>query len=158
VNPPLREEADRRAVVEALRDGTIDAIATDHAPHSAGDKDQGAPGFTGLETAFSVCFTELAAGRAGSAGVLDLRRLSSLMSAAPARILGFGGGPAGRGLIAPGRRADICIVDLEAAGTVNPALFKSQGKNSPFTGRELRGKILLTLHGGRIVFGGNGVS
>jgi dihydroorotase len=156
VNPPLREEADRRAIIEAIRDGTIDAIATDHAPHSAADKEQGAPGFTGLETAFSVCLTELVLGRSGSGGALDLRRLSSLMSAAPARILGFGGGgPLGRGRIAPGLRADLCIADIEAAGTVNPALFVSRGKNSPFAGRKLWGKILLTLHGGRVVFGGN---
>jgi dihydroorotase len=159
VNPPLREEADRRAVMEALRNGTIDAIATDHAPHSAADKERGAPGFTGLETAFSVCLTELVRGRAGAGGVLDLRRLSSLMSATPARILGLGGtGPWGRGRIAPGLRADLFIADIEAAGTVNAALFKSRGKNSPFAGRELRGTILLTLHGGRIVFGGNGGS
>jgi dihydroorotase len=159
VNPPLREEADRRAIIEGLRDGTIDAIATDHAPHSAADKEAGAPGFTGLETAFSVCFTELVRGRDGSGGVLDPRRLSSLMSAAPARILGLGGGgPWGRGRIAPGLRADLVIADFEAAGAVNPALFKSKGKNTPFAGRELRGKILLTLHEGRIVFGGNGVS
>jgi dihydroorotase len=160
VNPPLREEADRQAVIAALRDGTIDAIATDHAPHSAADKDQGAPGFTGLETAFSVCLTELAPGRPGSDGSPDLRRLSSLMSAAPARILGLGGtgasGGAARGRIAPGLRADLFVADIDAAGTVNPALFKSRGKNSPFAGREFRGKILLTLHGGRIVFGGNG--
>jgi dihydroorotase len=158
VNPPLREEADRRAIIEALRDGTIDAIATDHAPHSASDKEKGAPGFTGLETAFSVCLGELVLGRSGSGGVPDLRRLSSLMSAAPARILGLGGdGPLGRGRIAPGLRADLFIADPEAAGTVDPARFKSRGKNTPFAGRELWGKILLTIHGGRIVFGGNGV-
>jgi dihydroorotase len=159
VNPPLREDADRRAVIGGLRDGTIDAIATDHAPHSAADKDRGAPGFTGLETAFSVCLTELVLGRSGSEAVMDPRRLSSLMSAAPARILGLGGpGPLGRGRIAPGYRADLFAADIEAAGTVDPARFKSRGKNSPFAGRELWGDILLTLHGGRIVFGGNGVS
>jgi dihydroorotase len=154
VNPPLREEADRRAIIEALRDGTIDAIATDHAPHSAADKDRGAPGFAGLETAFSVCLTGLTAGQETP----DLRRLSSLMSAAPARILGLGGeGPLGRGRIAPGLRADLCIADIEAVRAVDPALFVSRGKNTPFAGRKLRGKILLTLHGGRIVFGGNHV-
>jgi dihydroorotase len=158
VNPPLREEADRRAIIEALVDGTIDAIATDHAPHRAADKDRGAPGFTGLETAFSVCLTELVLGGSGSGGVMDLRRLSSLMSAAPARILGLGGaGPLGRGRIAPGCRADLFVADIGAAGTVDPARFKSRGKNSPFEGRKLWGNILLTLQGGRIVFGGKGV-
>jgi dihydroorotase len=158
VNPPLREEADRQAIIEAIRDGTIDVIATDHAPHSGPDKDRGAPGFTGLETAFSACLTELVFGRSGSEGVLDLRRLSSLMSAAPARILGLGGnGAPDRGRIQPGLRADLLVADTGAVWKPDPALFKSRGKNSPFGGRELRGKILLTFHGGRLVFGGNDV-
>jgi dihydroorotase len=158
VNPPLRGEADRRAVIEGLRDGTIDAIATDHAPHSGADKERGAPGFTGLETAFRVCLTELVWGGGGAKGPLDLRRLSSLMSAAPARILGFGGsGPLDRGRIEAGLRADLFIADLEAMETVNPAFFKSRGKNSPFAGHPLRGKILLTISEGRVVFGGTGV-
>jgi dihydroorotase len=158
VNPPLREEADRRAIIEALRDGTIDAIATDHAPHSAADKDRGAPGFTGLETAFSVCLTILTADRADSGGGLSLHRLSALMSATPARILGLGWGePVSRGYILPGMQADLFAADIEAVRTVDPALFVSRGKNTPFAGRKLRGKILLTIHGGRVVFGENHV-
>jgi dihydroorotase len=148
VNPALRTEADRLAIIEAILDGTIDAIATDHAPHTEADKERGAPGFTGLETAFAVCRTELV-----GEGRLTLSRLSSLMSAAPARLLGLGGpGPEGRGRIEAGLRADLVIVDPEAIRTVDPALFKSRGKNSPFIGRQLRGTILMTLHRGRVVF------
>ncbi|MDR3284200.1 MAG: dihydroorotase [Treponema sp.] len=129
--PPLRTEEDRQAVIAGLRDGTIDAIATDHAPHTAKDKAGGAPGFTGLETAFAVCHTALVL-----SGLLDLRRLSALMSAAPARILGL----ADRALIAPGLRADLVLVDTGAAWTVDPEQFASKGKNSPFAGQRLYGK------------------
>ena len=139
VNPSLRSEADRQAIIAALHDGTIDAIATDHAPHSEADKAAGAPGFTGLETAFAVCHSHLADA--------DLRRLSALMSANPARILGL----QDRGRIAEGLRADIVIVDTEAMWKVAPEQFKSRGKCSPFAGKELRGKVLMTLNGGKIV-------
>jgi dihydroorotase len=161
VNPPLRTEEDRRAVIAAILDGTIDTIATDHAPHTEADKAAGAPGFTGLETAFGVCFTELVQGdpeRRARRERLDLSGLSALMSAAPARLLGFGqAGPAGRGRIAPGFRADLVIADTGTIRTVDPGLFKSRGRNSPFAGRELRGTILMTLHRGRIVFQAPGV-
>jgi dihydroorotase len=144
VNPPLRPEADRQALIAAILDGTIDAIATDHAPHGEADKTKGAPGFTGLETAFAVCRTELVRG-----GRLSLSRLSALMSANPARILGLEGS---RGRVAPGFRADIVILDAGAPWTVEPAAFKSRGKNSPFAGRELLGRVLMTLHEGRVVY------
>jgi dihydroorotase len=154
VNPPLREEADRQALIEALRDGTIDAIATDHAPHSEADKKGGAPGFSGLETAFAVCLTELVAGGACHAA-FDLRRLSSLMSANPARILGLDGkgrDRRARGRVAPGLPGDLVIADAETAWKPDPGLFKSRGKNTPFAGRELWGKVLMTIQGGRIVY------
>jgi dihydroorotase len=147
VNPPLRSEADRQAVIAAFLDGTIDAVATDHAPHTQADKAAGAPGFTGLETAFALCLAELT-----GPGRMDLKRLSSLMSANPARILGLGKGPGGRGRIAPGMRADLIIADTGALWKVDPQMFKSKGKNTPFAGRELKGKILLTLNRGRVVF------
>ncbi|MDR1307739.1 MAG: amidohydrolase family protein [Treponema sp.] len=148
VNPPLRDKEDRRVLIAAAADGTVDAIATDHAPHTEKDKEAGAPGFTGLETAFAVCYSIL-----GASG-LGLSKLSSLMSAAPARILGLAGGGEGRGRIAPGLRADFCIADTRGTWTVDPAALKSRGKNSPFAGRELRGAVLMTIHGGRIVFDG----
>ncbi|MFA6505504.1 MAG: dihydroorotase [Treponemataceae bacterium] len=143
VNPPLRAEEDRQAVVRAILDGTADAIATDHAPHTVADKAGGSPGFVGLETAFAVCRTWLV-----ESGRLDLMRLSHLMSAAPARILGL----TDRGRIALGLNADLVLVDPEAQVTVNPATFKSRGKNSPFTGKTLSGKILATIVRGRIVY------
>jgi dihydroorotase len=148
VNPPLRGEEDRLALIGAVADGTVDAIATDHAPHTEADKKAGAPGFTGLETAFAVCYTAL-----GPSGV-SLSKLSSLMSAAPARILGLAGVGEGRGRIAPGLRADFCIADTGRIWTVEPAAFRSRGKNSPFAGRKLQGAVLMTIHGGRIVFDG----
>ena len=143
VSPPLRTDEDRRALMAALLDGTIDAIATDHAPHSDNDKKTGAPGFSGLETAFSVCLTELV-----HEGGLSLSRLSSLLSAAPAHILGLDD----RGRIAPGCRADFFIADTDARWQVDPAQFKTRGKNSPFIGRELRGKIIMTIYQGRVVY------
>jgi dihydroorotase len=145
VNPPLRTGADRQAIIAALRDGTIDAIATDHAPHREQDKAAGSPGFSGLETAFAVCVSNLV-----NDINISLQRLSALMSAHPARILGLDD----RGRIAAGLRADLVIVDTQAAVKVDPARFKSRGKCSPFAGAELRGKILMTLNAGKIVFHG----
>ncbi len=141
VNPPLRDEEDREALIEALRDGTIDAIATDHAPHTEADKAAGAPGFSGLETAFAVSSTILAV-----SGILSLSRLSALMSAAPSRILGL----ADRGRLAPGLRADLVLADLDARWTVEPAAFRSKGKNSPFAGRILQGRILAVMAAGKL--------
>jgi dihydroorotase len=143
VNPPLRSGADQEAVIAAIRAGIVDAIATDHAPHSPADKAAGAPGFAGLETAFPACYTKLVLENG-----LGLPSLSRLMSAAPAKILGL----ADRGRIAPGLRADLVIAETESAWKVDPEQFKSRGKSTPFAGRELRGKILMTINRGRIVF------
>ncbi|MDR2632696.1 MAG: dihydroorotase [Treponema sp.] len=143
VNPPLRTEEDRQALIQGLMDGTIDAIATDHAPHTEADKLQGAAGFTGLETGFALCHTELVL-----QDRLSLSRLSSLMSASPARILGL----TERGRIAPGFRGDLLVADTEAVWQVNRGLFKSRGKNSPFTGLACMGKVLMTIQQGRVVF------
>ncbi|MCL2373797.1 MAG: dihydroorotase [Treponema sp.] len=152
VNPPLRHEDDRQALIRAVADGTIDAIATDHAPHRNADKETGSPGFSAFETAFAAAFTELARPCAPTAKpVIDLKRLSFLMSANPARLIGLGG-DAGRGRILPGMRADLVIVDTERSWNVNPAAFKTRGKNSPFAGMEIFGKILMTFREGRMVF------
>ena len=150
VNPPLRSEEDRQALIRELADGTIDAIATDHAPHSRPDKEAGAAGFSGFETAFAAVFTELVKGGAGTP-VIDLKRLSSLMSAAPARLLGFDEGSQKRGRLLPGYRADLVLVDTEAPWIVNPQAFYTRGKNSPFIGRKLFGKILMTIRGDRLL-------
>jgi dihydroorotase len=146
VNPPLRSKGDSQALINALKDGTVDAIATDHAPHSAADKEAGAPGFSGFETAFAALYTELVRG-----GAIGLKRLSSLLSANPARLLDFGNSPK-RGLLLSGCAADLAIVDTEAVWVVEPEKFFSRGKNSPFAGRQLYGKILMTIIMGRVVF------
>lgn len=148
VNPSLRTEEDRRAVVAAVLDGTADAIATDHAPHTEADKAAGAPGFVGLETAFAVCRTVLVDPRGTDLGGTDLRSLSRLMSLAPARILGL----QDRGLVAPGLRADLVLIAPEEEWTVEALRFKSRGRNTPYQGRQLRGAIRTTFHAGRIVY------
>ncbi|MCL2381681.1 MAG: dihydroorotase [Treponema sp.] len=152
VNPPLRGEDDRNALIHAVADGTINAIATDHAPHSNADKEAGSPGFSAFETAFAAAFTELVRDSgAAAAPAISMKRLSSLMSASPARLIGLGGA-GGRGRILPGMRADLVIVDTESSWIVEPESFKTRGKNSPFTGLELSGKVLMTIRGGRVVF------
>jgi len=151
VNPPLRSEADRQAIIAAIHDGTIDAVATDHAPHSEADKAAGSPGFSGLEAAFAVCLSHLTNEMTPNQ---ELQRLSALMSKNPARILGL----KDRGKIAEGLRADLVIVDIQARHKMNPAQFKSRGKCSPFAGKELRGKILMTLNAGKIVYMGDEIA
>lgn len=149
VNPPLRRDDDRNALIQAVAEGKIDAIATDHAPHSRGDKEAGAAGFSAFETAFAAAHTELVL---GAGAKIDLKRLSSIMSANPARLIGLGDGAKKRGRIAPGYKADLVIVDTGAVWNVDSGGFKTRGKNSPFQGRRFRGKILITLQSGRVVF------
>ena len=148
VNPPLRSEEDRKALIGALADGTIDAIATDHAPHTEAAKAKGTPGFSGFETSFAAVFTELVR----NDGPFTLKQLSSLVSASPARLLGLDRGLEKRGYIKNGYRADLVIVDTETSFIVDPEKFKSRGKNSPFTGHKLYGKVLITFHHGHPVF------
>jgi dihydroorotase len=143
VAPPLRSEADREAVLEAVLDGTIDIIATDHAPHTQADKEAGSPGFSGLETAFAAAYTAIV-----ESGESDLCHLSRLMSAAPAHILGL----EDRGTLAIGKRADLAIVNPETRWVVDNAAFRSQGKNTPFHGMELSGTIRATVFGGKFVY------
>lgn len=145
VNPPLRSEADVAAVREALADGTIDAVATDHAPHSSVEKDvefeQAAPGMVGLETAVGLCLDLVHANQ------LSPLTLFARMSTAPARILGLPGGT-----LAPGSPADVTVLDPAAEWTCDIAHFRSRSRNSPFRGRSLRGRARLTIVGGKIVF------
>ncbi len=133
VNPPLRREDDRFALINAVIDGTIDAIATDHAPHTESGKAAGSPGFSGLETAFSVCHTVLV-----KEGHISLKKLFSLMSAAPARILGLDG----FGRVSPGFRACFAVIDPDERWIPDPTRFMSRGKNSLFAGKTLQGKVL----------------
>ena len=146
MNPPLRSEADRRAMVEALRDGTIDAIATDHAPHTVDDKkveyEAAAFGVVGLETAVSLCLDRLVA-----SGLLPLTRLVALLSTGPARVFGLPGGT-----LAPGAPADVTVLDLERPRKVDPARFQSKGRNTPFAGWTLKGGAVMTIVGGSVVW------
>jgi dihydroorotase len=146
MNPPLREDADREAIREALRDGTIDAIATDHAPHHYDAKerefDQAPNGIIGLETAFPLANAELVA-----SGLLTLPQLVERMSTVPARIFGLPGGSLARG--AP---ADVVVIDPEVEWTVDPAAFHSKSHNTPFGGRPVRGRAVATIVRGQIVF------
>ncbi len=146
MNPPLRSEADRAAMLEGLKDGTIDCIATDHAPHTADDKnveyDQAAFGIVGLETAVALCLDRLVA-----AGVIALPRLVELLSTNPARVLGLAGGT-----LAPGAPADVTLLDLKAKRTVDPGRFESKSRNTPFGGLTLRGWPAMTIVGGRVVW------
>lgn len=146
MNPPLRSAEDRQALLEGVQDGTIDVIATDHAPHSAEEKARGlkgsAMGVVGLETAFPVLYTKLV-----KTGVITLERLVQMMSVRPREIFGLEGG-----VIEPGAPADLCLIDPEAAFTVDPDKFKSKGRATPFAGMQLQGVNKMTLRRGEIVY------
>jgi dihydroorotase len=146
MNPPVRAEDDRRALVDALRDGTIAAVATDHAPHARHEKEvpfEAAPfGVTGLETAFAVLHTELV-----REGDVPLVTLLERMSAGPARALGL---PVPR--IAVGEPANLVLLDLDAGWTVREDRFRSRSANSWLLGRTLVGAVVKTVADGRVVF------
>jgi dihydroorotase len=146
MNPPLRSQADRAALVEALRDGTIDCVATDHAPHARHEKEvpfEEAPmGTTGLETAFAALHTELVL-----PGLLPLDVLVSRMTADAARTLDLPE-PA----IAPGAPANLVLVDLDAEWEVGESGYESRSENCAFAGRRLRGQVLLTVAAGAVAF------
>lgn len=145
--PPLRSEEHLQAIIEGIKDGTIDAIATDHAPHHADEKalefDRAPFGITGLETGIGLAFNELV-----HKGVIGLERLVEMCSAAPAKILKL----EGRGTLAPGSIADVTIIDPEMTWTYRSADSRSKSKNSPFDGWEFTGRAVATFVGGRLVF------
>ncbi|MBD3395733.1 MAG: amidohydrolase family protein [Chitinivibrionales bacterium] len=146
VNPPLRSSNDREAVRKGLKDGTIEVIATDHAPHTAGDKDteyaSAANGIAGLETAVSLTLHELV-----HAGIITLSQAIARLSTNPARILNVSGGTLTEGSV-----ADITVLDMDRECTVNPAQWKSKSRNTPFAGRLLRGGPIMTIVGGTVVW------
>jgi dihydroorotase len=148
MNPPLRCEADRLALIEGLRDGSIDCIATDHAPHGVDDKkveyDHAAFGVVGLETAVALCLDRLV-GR----GILGLADLVRLLSSGPARVLGLPGGS-----LAPGSPADVTLLDLARKRRVDPSRFQSKGRNTPFAGWSLTGWPAMTVVAGQVVWQG----
>ena len=143
VNPPIRQAEDVEALVEAIRTGVVDAIATDHAPHSPEDKANGAAGMIGLETAFGVCYTKLCREKG-----LDLYYLEALMSRFPAAILGL----AGKGAIQVGMDADLTLVELDTPYVVDAAAMHSKSHNTPFDGVTLYGRVDLTIRGGRVTY------
>jgi len=144
MNPPLRSSQDRDAVRQGLADGTIDVIATDHAPHSYIEKSvefhQAPNGIIGLETALSLGLNLV------DEGILTLAGLIEKMSTNPARILGLENG------LIVGQQADITIIDLERSYRVNADRFKSLSRNTPFDGWDMKGKTVLTMVGGKIVY------
>ena len=146
MNPPLREAADRDAMLKGLADGSVDVIATDHAPHHSDEKhvefDQAPFGITGLETAVSLCFDRLI-----HSGLISLSRLIELLSVNPARILRVAGGS-----LAEGAAADISILAPDLAVTVSVARMRSLSKNTPFDGWQLKGGVAATIVGGRTAY------
>ena len=145
MNPPLRAEEDRLAMIEAVRDGTIDAIATDHAPHTIAEKADflKAPnGSVGMETSFAASYTALV-----KTGVLTLAELVERMSVRPAQILGIEAGVIGAGEI-----ADIALIDEHEEWLVDPDKLHGKSRNTPFKGMTLTGKVKATVCGGRIVY------
>jgi len=146
VNPPLRSASDMDALVKALLDGTIDCIATDHAPHAREDKEVeiniAPPGISGLETAIGLLFTKLV-----HKGIIDVPKLLSKMTIGPARVIGLPDP-----VIEKGKTADITIIDPDLEWTVDTAKFFSLGKNTPLNGWTLKGKVIMTIVGGKVVY------
>ena len=145
MNPPIRSAADRDALVEGLKDGTVDVVATDHAPHTAEEKSRGlelsAMGVVGLETSFAVIYTKLV-----KEGVISLEKAIDVLAEAPRRIFSLGGG------LKEGEAADIAIFDLNAEYDVDPTTFHSMGRSTPFEGWHLWGECRMTLVDGRVVY------
>jgi dihydroorotase len=146
MNPPLREESDRDEMLRGIVDGSVDALATDHAPHHQDEKrvefDRAPFGIVGLETAVSLTFDRLV-----HAGLISMQRFVELWSVNPARILGVTGGS-----LSEGQPADLSILAPDLAVTVDPSTFASKGRNTPFGGWTLRGGVAGTIVGGRLVY------
>ena len=146
MNPPLRSREDRQALLEGLLDGTIDCIATDHAPHSAEEKAKGlrgsAMGIVGLETAFPILYTRLV-----QPGIVPLELLLDRIIVRPRRIFGLPGGS-----LTAGAPADLAVLDLNAPHTVEPSHFRSRGRATPFAGAPVSAAIAMTFCGGRMVY------
>ena len=145
MNPPIHTADDREALIAGLIDGTVDVIATDHAPHTAAEKSRGFAGslngIVGLETAFPVLYTHLVA-----TGRLPLERLIEAMSTAPRRIFRIGGA------LAAGEKADLALIDTRQEYTIDSTEFLSMGRSTPFEGWKVRGRVLLTLKNGKTVW------
>lgn len=147
MNPPLRSRADREALVAGIQDGTIEVVATDHAPHTAEEKSRGlagsAMGIVGLETAFPLLYKYLVL-----EGVITLEKLIALMSVNPRRIFSLEGG------VEMGDAADFTVLDLGTEYAIDPETFLSKGRATPFAGWDVQGRAALTVVGGREVYNG----
>ena len=145
MNPPLRAEEDKIALIQGIKDGTVTMIATDHAPHSFEEKSKGLSGslmgVVGLETAFPILYTKLV-----KKGIISLEKLVELMSLAPAKRFNLESG------IKKGGIANLTVFDLENEFTINPEEFKSKGRSSPFIGEKVYGKCMLTIYNGNVVY------
>lgn len=142
VNPPIRNNEDVEFIIQSIKDGWVDAISTDHAPHTLEDKENGAPGISGIETAFSVCYTKLV-----KENGISLNKLSEVMSRNPAYIMG-----ANKGQIKIGCDGDLVMVDIDKNYEIMSKNFISKGKNTPFDGMKVWGKVVETIKGGKVVF------
>ena len=146
MNPPLRSRSDREALLEGVADGTVDVIATDHAPHSAAEKEKGlsgsAMGIVGLETAFPVLYTKLV-----RTGMMTFEKLIQMMAVRPREIFDL---PVGE--IVPGAPADLCLLDTDCNWTVDPDKFVTMGRATPFAGWQVQGKNRLTVWRGEVVY------
>lgn len=148
MNPPLRAKEDKAALIEGIKDGTIEVIATDHAPHTAEEKSRGLKGsmmgIVGIETSFAICYTHLV-----RKGVITIEKLIALMSENPRRIFRLGGA------MKVGERADIAVFNVTEPYKINSAEFLSMGKATPFEGEDVYGRCMLTLFGGEKVWNEN---
>jgi dihydroorotase len=146
VNPPLRPTKDMEAILAGLEDGTIDCIVTDHAPHTAQEKalplTEAPSGMVGLETSLALSLTRLY-----HTGLLSLEAVMAKMSSNPAKILGLN-----KGWIGIGAEADLTIFDPDEAWTIDPSQFRSKGRNTPFAGTEVKGRVKYTIVGGNIIY------
>ncbi|MGL4796701.1 MAG: dihydroorotase [Paraclostridium sp.] len=141
VNPSFAEEEDMKYLIEGIKDGYIDMIGTDHAPHTEEDKKNGAPGISNIEVAFQMVnkvFIE---------NGISLNKLSEMMSANPAKLLGLN-----QGLIEEGMRADLVLIDAECDDVIDTTNFVSKGKNNPFDGQKVKGKVIMTIRDGKIMY------
>jgi len=142
VNPPIRHKEDVAFLINSITQDYVDAIGTDHAPHSEEDKQNGAPGLSGIETSFSVCYTNLV-----KEGHITLNKLTEIMAKNPAVLMGTN-----KGQIKPGYDGDIVLVDISKSTKVESKVFESKGKNTPFDGMELYGQVITTIKAGKVVY------
>lgn len=141
VNPSFAEEEDMKYLIQGIKDGYIDMIGTDHAPHTQEDKENGAPGISNIEVAFQMV------NKVFSENQISLNKLSEMMSANPAKFLGLN-----QGLIEEGLRADLVLIDENCENVIDTSNFISKGKNNPFNGQRVKGKVIMTIRNGKIMY------